>query len=213
MAYVGISRELVNRVHNNISVMEQKEVTALGVEPKVILLAEHPEVTRMLWGEYVNLKDAIPPEWKNVTDSIYTKCSVSNGSETLVTYNFTIHLEGAAECPPDYSRYSSKVLSADQNHPDFKDIVKYAGQRMEIAHRWRNAKNKVTHFLENCKSLNEAVKTWPDIALYVDKGDLVRLEAKREKAEKSSAAKEALASMNVDELVGAVVIARMSGAA
>lgn len=213
MAYVAISRDLIGRVSSKISGMENAEVKALGEEPKVVMNPEHPTITQMLWGEHANLRNLMPKEWVNTTDSIYGVLDIDTGGQDITRYRYNFALSSEAIAPPNYSRYGGNLKHMSPDVPEFREIYEFAKRRVEITNRWNNVKSKVTAFLDQCKSLNEAVKTWPDVALYVDKSDLERLEVKRGKAEKSSAAKEALASMNVDELVGAVVIARMSGAA
>jgi hypothetical protein len=76
--------------------------------------------------------------------------------------------------------------------------------------RWDNTENKIVEFLQSCKSLNEAVKLWPDVTLYVEKCDIDRMGVKREKV-KESKALEALKELDTDALVSNAVISRMSG--
>jgi len=211
MAFVGISSNLLSRVSNKIHKMEQAELKTLGEEPKVTLPPDNPNILRALWGEHLHLKNLIPATWKSEISNMRASVRIPLENDESKIYGYSIAFTGPTEAPMTHGYY--QVYNLDVGLPELTEIHEYAAKHVDIAKRWHNVSNKITEYLKSCKSLNEAVKTWPDVTLYVDKEDLDRLEVKREKQVKSTAATEALADMNVDELVGAVVIARMSGAA
>ena len=123
-----------------------------------------------------------------------------------------IEMSGEASFPPNKNWYTACPLDITDPHPIVQECVVYYTKLTEMTNRWKVVESKVKEFLHSCKSLNEAVKTWPDVVMYVDKEDVERMGVKREKARESEALK-ALAAMDTDALVGAAVIARMSGAA
>lgn len=211
MAFVGISQNLISRVKNVINNMERAELKTLGDAPKVLLSPDNPTILRALWGEHLHLKDLIPTTWKTTAEQIRASIRINLSETESKTYGYTIGFTSGIEAPMTHGYYQTYELQ--QGTPELAEIHEYAAKHVEITQRWNMVSNKIINYLESCKSLNEAVKTWPDVSIYVDKGDLERLEVKRDKKAKESAATEALASMNVDELVGAAVIARMSGAA
>jgi hypothetical protein len=58
------------------------------------------------------------------------------------------------------------------------------------------------------------VTLWPDCKVYIDDEDIARFEKKVVKtASQDSEAAKVLAGLNTDELMGAAVVARLSGAA
>ncbi len=211
MAFVGISSNLLHRVRHKIKTMQAAEINTLGNQPKVTVSPDNLVVMQALWKEHLHLKNLIPSDWKKTTDSIQARFAIKVDEETTKDFRYTVHFGKEIEAPITYGYY--QVYFLDTTVPELSEIYSYATKHAEVDARWEKVSTKVVHYLESCKSLNEAVKTWPDVKLYIDKEDLDRLEVKREKQVKSSAATEALANMNVDELVGAAVIARMSGAA
>jgi hypothetical protein len=62
-----------------------------------------------------------------------------------------------------------------------------------------------------CKSLNEALKLWPDVRIYIPKEFLERVERKVERTTNSGGA-EAIKKVDTDAAVSAAAIARMMGA-
>lgn len=211
MAFVGISSNLLSRVTNKIHKMEQAELKTLGEEPKVSLPPDNPNILRALWGEHLHLKNLIPSQWKSNISNMRASVRIPLEGGESKTYGYNISFTSETEAPMTHGYY--QVYNLEINVPELAEIHEYAAKHTDIARRWAKVSDKIAEYLKSCKSLNEAVKTWPDVKLYIDQEDLDRLEVKREKQVKSTAATEALAEMNVDELVGAVVIARMSGAA
>ncbi len=211
MAFVGISSSLLERVRNKINNMERAELKTLGDAPKVTLPPSNPTALKALWGEHLHLKDQIPSTWKGSIENMRASVRIQLDEETSQNYGYNISFTSAIETPSTHGYY--QVYNLDVSVPELAEIHEYAAKHVDINRRWAKVSDKIAEYLKSCKSLNEAVKTWPDVKLYIDQEDLDRLEVKREKQVKSTAATEALAEMNVDELVGAVVIARMSGAA
>jgi uncharacterized protein YdaU (DUF1376 family) len=99
--------------------------------------------------------------------------------------------------------------------PIMDEQITYHRQIADINSRWSKVQADVSKFLESCKSLNEAVKLWPDIKLYVPEQYIKRLNesvAREKKAQEANAALEALQSIDTDFAVAAVVGARMAQA-
>jgi uncharacterized protein with von Willebrand factor type A (vWA) domain len=96
-----------------------------------------------------------------------------------------------------------------------EEQITYHRQVADINSRWKKVQNDVSKFLESCKSLNEAVKLWPDIKLYVPEQYLKRLNesvAREKKQQEANAALEALQSIDTDFAVAAAVGARLAQA-
>lgn len=203
MAYVAISGEFIERVKHKIIGMRNAEVNTLGsFNPKVS--PDSDLYLSTVWAEYVHLRKQIPNKWKRRTESLYVSFKINGKS---VNHTFSLTTDG--EAPPYHDAYRS--IPVDATHPEMAETLDYYARKLEIENRWDSVNEKVVEFLRQCKSLNEAAKLWPDITMYIDKRDLDRMNVKAERS-KTSAAAEALKNLNTDELVGAAVIARMSGA-
>jgi hypothetical protein len=210
MAYVSISSALLERVEQNIFNMRTAEVKSLGEEPKIVLSSTNPLVHRTLWGEQLHLMNLLPETWTNEVEKFNIRVRVPEQDKPFLSTIFISN--GKAVANPAHAYYGS-VYDVDHTANELALMLEYAIKVRDTDKRWDAVKDKVIGYLKNCKSLNEAVKTWPDVKYYIEQEDMKRLEVKREASTKSTAAAEALANMNVDELVGAAVIARMSGAA
>ncbi len=106
---------------------------------------------------------------------------------------------------------SYTVFEPNWDEPELSVLKDHLTKLIDIKLRWKETDVKIVNFLQACKSLNEAVKLWPDVKMYLSKQDIDRMEVKREKV-KESKALEALKQLDTDTLVSNVVIARMSGA-
>jgi hypothetical protein len=210
MAYVSISVALLGRVNDKIHTMRQVEIKSLGEEPKVSLSSANPFVHRTLWGEHLHLMNLLPDTWINEVEKFSIRIKTPESKDR--PFLSTVHISnGKAIANPAHAYYGS-VYDVDHTAPELMLMLEYATKVRDTDKRWDDVKDKVIGYLKNCKSLNEAVKTWPDVKYYIHKDDMDRLGFKREASGKSTSAADALADMNVDELVGAAVIARMSGA-
>jgi len=212
MAHVGISQNLIARTRDKIKKMRDAEFKLLGDEPNITFLPTDPYLLKVLWGEHLHLRNIIPSEWKGAADRVPIKVYFDAGTPS---YTASLHVTsvGGVETPPGYAGYYSSALVVNADDPQIAVLVEFIHKKREIENRWDNVLRKVTDFLGNCKSLNEAVKLWEDVKIYIHSEDLGRLEVKREKAVKTNAAADFLATMDTEELVGAAVIARLSGAA
>ena len=211
MAYVAISSALLERVVTNIQQMRKAEAASLGEEPKPTLSGDNYHILKAVWREHLHLRPTTPDEWLRTVDGTRVKIDVETSPPQSYMVNVSFNPE--LKAPPHYDSWRP-VISVSHDCPEMQDTFKYYTQLADIDVRWENVKKSVIAFLNNCKSLNEALKTWPQVSLYISRDDLERVNTKSQNKEaKESRAKEALAALNVDELVGAAVIARMSGAA
>lgn len=227
MAHVAISRDFINRVENKIVGMRNAELKALGEEPKLMLSKESQPVLNAVWGEHLHLRNQIPKQWKNDsstirltfnTTSIQTKVEKDGSlTESPISCQFTVQAsqDDKFDFPPNgYWHGHYLICDADVSHPDLKQAVDYGNAKAEIELRWQKVAQKVVGFFQSCKSMNEAVKLWPECKMYIDADDIRRFEIKVVKSgNKDSEAAKVLAGIDTDELVGAAVAARFTGVA
>jgi DNA polymerase elongation subunit (family B) len=97
-------------------------------------------------------------------------------------------------------------------HPLLIEARDLAVLRRECSKRWTKVQDQVLKFLGSCKSLNEAIKLWPDVRRYIPKDYLKRVDTKVEKTKTKSSGADALAGMDMDMVNTSLVLARMAGA-
>ena len=217
MAFVAISRDFMMRVSSKIEQMRRAEVRTLGeTRPELAIHPTDPFVMQTVWGEHANLHSLMPKEWINHQESLRFKFRIPGATRAKEHYNWfefraTSTSKDGFPVPPRYASYDEK--ECDGSNLLLASILDYALKLNEIDSRWETVQLKVVQFLQACKSANEAVKLWPDVATYFDKDDVERLEKKATRAGSSeSNAAQALAGIDTSEIMSAAVIARLSGA-
>lgn len=214
MAYVAISGNFMDRVRTKIQYMRNVELKALGEAPIVTCNGNEPFLINAVWGEHAHLMALMPEKWMRQTEDLNVKFAIPGvfTRENEPKYQeINIKLTNALKLPPVFQHYDHKVVPNDE--PVLAQAVDYAIKSDEIFTRWKQVAEKITDFLHNCKSANEAVKLWPDIKTYFDKDDVERLEAKAERAGQSASnAAEILKGIDTNQVMSAAVIARLSGA-
>lgn len=214
MAFVGISKDFLERVGSKITKMQQAETKSIGEVPTVSITDREPWVLQALWGEHIHLFKQMPEKWINKVEEVRMKVEINNPDLTDKQdkyFNFRVKAPSHTYAPPKFDWYAEVEVSA--NCPQIATIVEYATKFKEIQVRWAKVRVQVISFLHSCKSANEAVKLWPDVKMYFDQHDIERLETKtiRSGTAESEAAKK-LAELDTTSLTSAAVIARMSGA-
>lgn len=220
MAHVAISRDFLQRVEDKINRMQSAELKALGAEPRVTISPESQLMLETIWGANLHLRKQIPESWRNKNNCarvhFNTKTTRVNSDGETVPVSMSVTVQptaGEFDFPPDSNWHTARMLS-DRDHPDFREVIAYGDAKAEIEMRWFTVRNKVTDFFKSCKSMKEAVTLWPDCKVYIDDEDIKRYEKKVVKtASQDSDAAKVLAGLDTDELMGAAVVARLSGAA
>lgn len=211
MAFVGISQKLISDVRDVCHRMCAAELNTVG-DVGQLKLTEHDHWYRELsYGKNLHLMELIPKEWT----STYRGFGNFHVSEGECEYSIsTQSSEYIRDLPPAHSDYAAFTVSIDDPRlpEEVKLMVHKLRERKEIEQRWNSVRSKVCDFLESCKSLNEAIKLWPEVEHYLPKHYIERLLQKREKTTTASKAIEVLGQIDTQELTAAVVIARLAGA-
>jgi hypothetical protein len=214
MAFVGISKDFMDRVKSKIHNMHLAEIKTLGEVPTISITNREPWVLKSLWGDHIHLVDQMPEKWMNKLEEVRLRVEINNPDlldKSDRNFSFKVKASSKIVAPPNFDWYEETAVPADC--PQIAPVVEYATKFKEIQVRWINAETQITQFLRSCKSANEAVKLWPDVKMYFDPHDVERLETKtiRSGTAESEGAKK-LAELDTTSLTSAVVIARMSGA-
>lgn len=208
MAYVGISKSLLADVANAINKRRnaEQQASVFNLPDHIMLSQVTEEHHRMLWGEHYHLKDQIPTEWKNSTRRIDLQAKDSHD----VTFSVQLRFPEDVYVPPNVSSWGAHI-EVPADHPLIKDYAEQSSAISEIVKRWEDVKTKVNEFLSNCKSLNEAVKLWPEIKYYIPTAYLERLEEQKPKSvANESKAQQILKTIDTDSVVAAAVASRMT---
>lgn len=218
MAYVGITDKLISSVKHSIRLMRGSEFTALE-KPEFTFPVEALDVVeKYIWGEHYDLKDKIPEEWCRGG-------GIEGARITTQSCSFDCKLPRKPKAPPvlrsgmsdrfDRVRSGSTIfvslsdpnLALDQEQ--FEPVTTYLSLVSEITTRWNKVESDIASYLQGSKSLNEAIKLWPQVAVYIPKDYLDKVAVKAERSPTASRAAELLASIDVDTAVMSAVTARM----
>lgn len=216
MAYVAISAELREAVMNNIKGMKVRELNAAPAHETSLRVPGHqitPLYYEMLWGEHNHLRTMIPSSWGRKISTVYAKCTreitdEANAGTAIAT--ITLEFPDGIFGPPQSDSYPRRNVGED--FLNMKELLDAAVVRHEINMRWQRISEQVTSFIRSSKSLNEAVKLWPDVRLYIPPQYLTRLDTKVAKSTTSRAA-EVLKQIDTDSATAAVVGLRFVEAA
>lgn len=212
MAYVAISGELKTSVKEQIRYLERKDVGAIPEVPSSVSLDTIPDDLKdKVWGEHRHLEAMMPKDWKVHRDDLTLKVKFVSDDSIVHNTTFEVNVKEPFACPPNTRPYSFAV-DVDEYYPMVAEYLIYRRKVVEVETRWSKVKVDVMKFLENCKSLNEAIKLWPDIRIYIPKQYIERVEKKAERAVSNTSALDVLKGIDTDGAVAAAIGARLASA-
>jgi hypothetical protein len=214
MAYVAISNQLMDEVRSKINRMKEAELNSLPPSNDNLSFSYVPQdYETLIWGEHLHLRNVIPDTWKRHVGEICGTAQFSHNERTHKA-NLYIKLGAKVSAPPIPNASSYRAdITMPETHPDMAVVIERNKQVLDITDKWSALSSKIRDFLNNCKSLNEAVKLWPDVRIYIPQSYMDRMLAKSERtAEKISKASEFLKQIDTDHAIAAAVSARMAGA-
>lgn len=213
MAYVAISTDLRENVRLTINskMQAEKNLTTRPGSPSIS--NTDPRLMQKLWGDHLALKDVIPLDWCTRTDSLSLFTTFPPDPDNPSSHqNMTVSavlIGGNIYGPPRSDTYNLK-LTLPPDAPEVVEHVQYTQTIHAIELKWRKVREDVLSFLENCKSLNEALKLWPDIRIYIPANFLARAEEKTVKAKAAeSKAMEILKQIDTDHAISSAVMVRI----
>lgn len=219
MAYVALSRTLLGEVNNNIKSMKAKELDSMEEDPILAYVRDQAGkplelwLEEALWEGHLHLKSVLPSSWIVKTEELRLNIEVdgSSSSAKLLAQHGT-----KIEIPPIHSGnyYHAVKIKLDKSkeytQPLFLAVIAYQTKRKEIVNRWESVTSAVSDFLNKCKSLNQAIKLWPGISLYIPQEYIDKVNEKIERKNKDAEATDSLKSIDTDAIEAAAVIARLS---
>lgn len=222
MATVYITKELINRVEMRIDGMRRAErASDLPNIDKNFSVDASMLYNIGCWGaEHVHLKDVIPKDWLQVaTDAdVAVRGTLEDGKEIKTSIRFN-GMKFAYQRPAkDYWSKSSSELTLEQLRALPEDMLGRAEllQRWDdattefaINAKWAKVKTDIVEFLKKCKSLNEAVKLFPNVTMYIGHEDMERL---NRKVERVSQRKAIVESYDTEGLTAVAIAAKLAEA-
>lgn len=223
MAYVAISHGLKSDIRSKINKLREGEVNTLKVPENSTIKMQHdePAVLALIWGEHLHLRTQIPEAWTQDTHRI-TLSYRCKGEHDSVSVHLNIEpQDGRFRVPRtnNVAYYGMDINYDDETSPPpeiMASQIAYGHELAVINSRWAKVQTDVSSFLDNCKSLNEALKLWPDLKIYVPDRYIEKVNEsvqRVKKAQEENAALKALQSIDTDFAVAAAVGARMAQAA
>ena len=216
MAYVAISNNLISATQNNIMKMRDKEKATVKEPPERITVpSDDANLELMVWGTNLHLREQLPDDWKTTVSRINIRIPFTWAPEKTSTTTFIMETRDPFEVPhcKGHSYYGYDITIAESSlllPAAARESVEFQKFCRQTDTKWDDVKTQVTEFLRAAKSLNEALKLWPALSLYVSDEymDRVNNNPKREKA--ASRAEEVMATISIDHLTAAAVASKLT---
>jgi hypothetical protein len=201
MSLVRISKQLLKDVESTISSIKQKDYAAnVGVlnpkEDAALSAKLFEEGERLIWGEHMHYKTTLPKAWLSHIDrmdvSVVDAKGYRIGDEIQISKKVTL--------PPNHPHsygYVEVKVPVGRLPPEFVaqyEAFKAAKEAFDA--KYDTIQAQVLGFLKSCKSLNDALKKYPDIALYVPEKYLSVVNEVRERGEREK--KDAAPAVQLD---------------
>lgn len=217
MATVRISSELHSAVCRNIMAMCNAQVERdAGNEPGNIAIDPYdPRILQVLFGEQWRKMLECPSDWFYPRGDIDVRIEVKDAQGAFIK-----------NCRPDFISSKPNVsfrVPAGRSHPtvdistpeDFERWPEaskhrdYWLARSAIEEEWRKVRDQVHSFLSQFATLNQAVKAWEGVRLYIPQNFLDRLDAKVKRTQSETKTELAAANIDVSKLTTMAVGARL----
>lgn len=216
MAYVAISNNLISSTQNNVIKMRDKEKAAVTAPPERISVSnKDANLELLIWGNHLHLRDQMPSEWKKTTNRINARIQYEYAPEQTTSFEFIFECIDPIEVPQcnDNSYYGHNIHVPETSHllpQQARAAIEHQKFCRQTDAKWSGIKEQVSDFLRAAKSLNEALKLWPALSLYISDEyiDRVNNNPKREKT--ASKAEEIMASISIDQLTAAAVASKLT---
>lgn len=183
MSLVRISEALTTAVTKQVDVVGKKayELLVSPLDPtkdEETRNTIHAAGVTKLWAKYAHLRDSTPVEWLKTSPRLDIKISDA-------TDIGEIQIEKESKLPPNiptgYS-YTDVTLKLANLPPELMPkLAAFNTARVEHNAKFTQIKEEVIGFLKHSRSLNDALKRFPDLALYIPKEFLNRIQHKVER--------------------------------
>jgi len=219
MATVYISKDLLARVSGKIGKLKNHEKTEAvpNYSYKIIGVDASDLFNKIQFKDKPELLELIPKSWLSSPEHANIEVHTTKDG---VLHKLELRVEGMKsyfERPTkDYynilpNKCTKEFLEANSYLTGAYELLQKTEQAItlkEIDLKWQKTLEQVNLFLSKCKSLNEAIKLWPQVALYIEDEDMERFNKKVER----KAREDVLENIDTDELTAVAIAAKLSGA-
>jgi len=216
MAYVAISNNLISSTQNNIIKMRDKEKTSVPAPPERISVSnKDANLELLIWGNHLHLRDQMPNEWKKTTNRINARIQYEYAPEQTTSFEFIFESIDPIEVPQcnDNSYYGHNIHVPETSHllpQQARAAIEHQKFCRQTDEKWSAIKAQVSDFLRAAKSLNEALKLWPALSLYISDEYIDRVNNNPKREKMASRAEEIMASISIDDLTAAAVASKLT---
>lgn len=222
MATVYITDDLIKRVKQRISTMRmaERESDLPDIDKTAYVDASHLFNIGCWGAQHVHLINLIPKDW--LSKNIDANITIAGWTDEAVSLkaNLRFNCMTFAYNRPNDSYYtkSDSELTLDELRAFPEETIGRAEllQRwddavfeLSINSKWLKVEDDIVEFLKKCKSLNEAIKLFPNVAMYIHYEDMERF---NRKIERVSQRKDIVKSYDTDGLTAAAIAAKLAEA-
>jgi hypothetical protein len=204
---------------------------------------EHKVIELLFWGEHLSYRDKLPEEWffklepGDTFTLMHPDCEIEYSHQVVFAAwgcnGKSINSDITSEAPAFVVKLAHKHLVPHRNqqgyhrkethevdNPDIHPAVRKAFDTTKailcLAEKWQAVEQKVKTFLESTKSVNEAVKLWPELRTFLAVEDQQRLDkegsTKKARESRIDEARKVLAEIDTQSIVADVVGIKLSAA-
>lgn len=214
--HVGITRELKSDVSNRIRNFFRRKAYQLEFGCEALsqtykLDREHPKLSKIIWGEHEHLLALMPAEWcKRMTSDFDLRVQTKvPGQEDFSSIRIKVRNNKELIAPPGFESYREHTIPYDLC-PETKKYFDLDVRERAFEAKWQRIDNDVRNFLNSNKSLNAALKAWPELRTYIPSDYLSRVDKKSERKAQQEKAAQALAEIDREGAVTAATIVTLA---
>jgi hypothetical protein len=208
MATVQITKELVGDACNVVLGMMHKERNLVeSPANNVRVFPNDPRIIGEMWKEAPELFGKLPINWLHQTDSI--GLMLHWGPQEYphqYSRRYDIYPPVGAKFQIPISGLNRSLFTTTAEWPEFLPHEAKLIHDHNVNAKWAEVSKKVREYLENFKTLNQAMNSWPGLKFYIPEKYLIRLERK---VERKKAEPPPEITIDVDSLTAMAAINRM----
>ncbi len=221
--HVGITKQLLENVSNRIhyKLKPKNYRVEFGVDDVSYtykLSKDHPVVTQILWGEHLYLRELMPAKWCGKLYEHYSQGYMLNlnavvptaeSSQESVNVHVKLTGEGDVIVPPHCHNTTGAWEVPYDICPEIQGFFDKNLAEQKFNAHWHKIKSDVIKFIKSNKSLNAALKTWPDLKAFIPDEYLERIVKRVDRSKAQERSETALAEIDREAAVSAATIAAL----
>jgi hypothetical protein len=214
--HVGITQELKSDVSNRIRNFFRRKAYQLefgceALSQTYTMNREHPMLSRIIWGEHEHLLALMPKQWcKRMTSDFEVQVQTKvPGQESFSKLRIKVKNNAEMVAPPGFEYFRDHTIPYDLC-PETKKYFDLHIREQTFESHWQKINSDVREFLNSNKSLNAAIKAWPELRAYIPSDYLARVDKKPERKAQQEKAEQVLASIDRDAAVAAATMVTLA---